>query len=218
MKHLQTGVLIAATVSTGLMAGLFAAFAYAVMPGLAKSSDHTLVEAMQSINKAILNPVFMLPFMGAIPLLGLAVVLAWRGHGRSVLPWLIAALVLYLVAFMVTSGVNVPLNDQLARAGDPAHAGQLAATRADFEDKWVLWNVVRALLHTAAFACLAWALFVYGGAHQPHESRHTGASARTPAPAFRPGHPPVAQHPQETRPHYAPPVSRAPGPDDGAQA
>ncbi|RPK57069.1 DUF1772 domain-containing protein [Streptomyces sp. NBC_01732] len=84
--------------------------------------------------------------MGAVPLLGLAVVLAWRGHGRSAPPWLIAALVLYLVAFMVTSGVNVPLNDQLARAGDPAHAGQLAAIRADFENKWVLWNVVRALL------------------------------------------------------------------------
>ncbi|MGQ7754546.1 anthrone oxygenase family protein (plasmid) [Streptomyces sp. WC2508] len=217
MKNVQTGVLIAATLSTGLMAGLFAAFAYAVMPGLAKSSDHTLVEAMQSINKAILNPVFMLPFMGAIPLLGLAVVLAWRGHGRSALPWLIAALVLYLVAFMVTSGVNVPLNDQLARAGDPAHAGQLAATRADFENKWVLWNVVRALLHTAAFACLAWALFVYG-AHQPHESGQTGASARIPAPAFRSGHPPVAQHPQEARPHYAPLVSPAPGPDDGARA
>ncbi|MEU9461920.1 anthrone oxygenase family protein [Streptomyces sp. NPDC048312] len=217
MKNVQTGVLIAATLSTGLMAGLFAAFAYAVMPGLAKSSDHTLVEAMQSINKAILNPVFMLPFMGAIPLLGLAVVLAWRGHGRSALPWLIAALVLYLVAFMVTSGVNVPLNDQLARAGDPAHAGQLASTRADFENKWVLWNVIRALLHTAAFACLAWALFVYG-AHQPHESGQTGASARIPAPAFRSGHPPVAQHPQETRPHYVPLVSPAPGPDDGARA
>ncbi|MFD5503694.1 anthrone oxygenase family protein [Streptomyces sp. NPDC127061] len=127
--------------------------------------------------------------MGAVPLLGLAVVLAWRGHGRSALPWLIAALVLYLVAFMVTSGVNVPLNDQLARAGDPAHAGQLAAKRADFENKWVLWNVVRVLLHTAAFACLAWVLYVYG-AHQPHESRHTGASARIPVPAFRSGHPP----------------------------
>ncbi|MGW1191901.1 anthrone oxygenase family protein [Streptomyces sp. NPDC002559] len=190
MKHLQTGVLIAATLSAGLMAGLFAAFAYAVMPGLAKSSDHTLVEAMRSINKAILNPAFMLPFMGAIPLLGLAVVLAWRGHGRSALPWLIAALVLYLVAFMVTSGVNVPLNDRLARAGGLGDAGQLAATRADFESKWVLWNVVRALLHTASFACLLWVLLVHG-AHRPHESGRTDASVRTSAPAgsVSPGHP-----------------------------
>ncbi|MFF8611448.1 DUF1772 domain-containing protein [Streptomyces sp. NPDC015350] len=211
MKHLQTGVLIAATLSAGLMAGLFAAFAHAVMPGLAKSSDHTLVEAMRSINKAILNPVFMLPFMGAIPLLGLAVVLAWRGHGRSALPWLIAALVLYLVAFMVTSGVNVPLNDRLARAGDPSNADQLASVRADFENRWVLWNVVRALLHTASFACLLWALLVYG-AHRPHGSERADASVRTSAPAFRPGHPQLARRPQEARPHHAPSASPVPDP------
>lgn len=206
MRHLQTGVLIAATLSAGLMAGLFAAFAYAVMPGLAKSSDHTLIEAMRSINKAILNPLFMLPFMGAIPLLGLAVVLAWRGHGRAALPWLIAALVLYLVAFMVTSGVNVPLNDQLERAGDSGSAGQQAALRADFESKWVLWNVVRALLHTAAFACLVWVLLVYG-ADRLSGSERADAPARTLAPASRPGHPQIAEHPREVRPDGAPIVS-----------
>ncbi|MGW0883429.1 anthrone oxygenase family protein [Streptomyces sp. NPDC002671] len=162
MKHLQTGVLLTATLFTGLMAGLFAAFSYSVMPGLARSSDRTLVEAMQGINKAIINPVFMLPYMGSIPLIGLAVFLAWRGHGRSALPWLIAALVLYLVAFMVTGSVNVPLNNHLADAGDPDHIRNLAAVRADFEHKWVTWNIVRALLHSAAFACLAWSLFMCG--------------------------------------------------------
>ncbi|MGW0765589.1 anthrone oxygenase family protein [Streptomyces sp. NPDC002676] len=160
MKHLQTGVLLTATLFTGLMAGLFAAFSYSVMPGLARSSDHTLIEAMQGINKAIINPVFMLPYMGSIPLIGLAVFLAWRGQGRSALPWLIAALVLYLVAFMVTGSVSVPLNNHLADAGDPDHLRNLAAVRADFEHKWVTWNIVRALLHSAAFACLAWSLFV----------------------------------------------------------
>ncbi|QKG23868.1 DUF1772 domain-containing protein [Actinomadura verrucosospora] len=170
MKLLQTGTLLAATLSTGLMAGLFAAFAYAVMPGLGRSSDRTLVEAMQTINKAILNPAFMLPFMGSIPLIGLAAFLAWRGHGRPALPWLIAALVLYLVAFAVTSGVNVPLNDQLAKAGDPHHIKHLQAVRDQFEGRWVTWNIVRAVLHTAAFACLAGALLAYG-AHRPVEPR-----------------------------------------------
>ncbi|MFB7714088.1 DUF1772 domain-containing protein [Streptomyces sp. NPDC056105] len=183
MKHLQTGTLLAATLFTGLMAGLFAAFAYSVMPGLARSSDHTLVEAMQAINKAIINPVFMFPFLGSIPLLGLTVVLAWRGHGRPALPWLIAALALYLVAFAVTSGVNVPLNDQLARAGDPDHIKHLETVRLHFEAKWVTWNIVRALLHTGAFACLAWALILYG-AHRLQENTSTNASPQTLAPAF----------------------------------
>lgn len=208
MKHLQTGVLLAATLSTGLMAGLFAAFSYAVMPGLARSSDRTLVEAMQGINKAILNPVFMLLFMGAIPLIGLTVFLAWRCHGRPALPWLIAALVLYLVAFMVTSGVNVPLNDQLAGAGDPARIGHLAAVRADFENKWVLWNIVRALLHTAAFACLAWALVVNGTTRQPHESKDT-APARSSAPAAPTSGHPGSPRPAEGGPHAPAGIPRA---------
>ncbi|MDF1604528.1 anthrone oxygenase family protein [Nocardioides sp. YIM 152315] len=200
MKHLQHGTLLAATLSTGLMAGLFAAFAYSVMPGLARSSDHTFVDAMQRINEAILNPVFMLPFMGSIPLLGLAIVLAWRTPGRPAVAWLIAALACYLIAFMVTSGVNVPLNDQLAKAGDPDHVRRLATVRSDFEHQWVASNIVRAVLHTASFACMAWALLVYGAhalpAGRSTESpaqRHTGspgalhdpAAADSPAVAAR---------------------------------
>ncbi|RDI54383.1 anthrone oxygenase family protein [Nocardia mexicana] len=182
MKLLQTSTLLAAIVSTGLMAGLFAGFAYAVMPGLGRSSDRTFVEAMQGINKAIINPAFMIPFMGSIPLLALAAFLAWRGYGRPTLPWLIAALVLYLVAFVVTSAANVPLNDQLAAAGDPSQADP-QAIRDAFETKWVVWNVVRALLHTAAFACLAWALIVYGAHRLAASNVAAGGLSVSAAPA-----------------------------------
>jgi uncharacterized membrane protein len=177
MKTLQQATLILATLATGLMAGLFAAFAYSVMPGLARSSDRTFVEAMQNINKAILNPVFMLPFMAAIPLLGLAVVLAWRGHGRAALPWLIAALALYLLAFVVTSGLNVPLNDKLAKAGSPDRIKDPAAVRENFESTWAAWNIVRALLHTVAFGCLLWALILFG-AHRTQESAAASPTRR----------------------------------------
>ncbi|WP_079154335.1 DUF1772 domain-containing protein [Streptomyces subrutilus] len=203
MKNLQTVVLLAATLSTGLMAGLFAAFSYAVMPGLARSSDHTLVEAMQGINRAIINPAFMLPFVGSIPLLGLAVVLAWREHGHPALPWLIAALVLYLVAFAVTSAINVPLNDRLASAGDPGGVRHLAEVRAAFENRWVVWNNVRALLHTAAFAGLLWALVVHG-THRPHGSESTGTPPRPPVPASQAAHPQPDDHPRGAQPHTTP--------------
>lgn len=165
MTHLQVATMLAATLSTGLMAGLFAAFAYSVMPGLARASDHTLVEAMQRINVAIMNPVFMLPFMGSIPLLGLATLLAWRTPGRPALAWLIAAFACYLLAFIVTSGINVPLNDQLARAGDPDRIEDLAAVRSTFERRWTAWNILRAVLHTASFACMVSALMLFGGHH-----------------------------------------------------
>ncbi|WP_328546876.1 DUF1772 domain-containing protein [Streptomyces platensis] len=163
MGALQTATLLVATLGAGLMAGLFAAFAYAVMPGLARSADRTFVQAMQHINRAILNGWFLVPFLLPIPLLVLATVLAWNGHGRVALPWIIAALVLYLAGFFVTSGVNVPLNNALDKA-DTGDDSRAEAARAAFEGRWVTFNTVRALLHSAAFGLLAWALFLHGTA------------------------------------------------------
>ncbi|WP_432141642.1 DUF1772 domain-containing protein [Streptomyces sp. bgisy084] len=163
MRALQTATLLVATLGAGLMAGLFAAFAYAVMPGLARSADRTFVQAMQHINRAILNGWFLIPFLLPVPLLVLATVLAWNGHGQVALPWILAALVLYLAGFFVTSGVNVPLNNALDKA-DTGDDHRTAAARAAFERRWVTWNTIRALLHTASFGLLAWALFLHGTA------------------------------------------------------
>jgi uncharacterized membrane protein len=169
VRTLQTVTLLTATISTGLIAGVLFAYACSVMPGLARSSDHTLVETMQNINRAILNPWFLLPFVGSIPLIALAAVLAWRGGGGSALPWIVAALVVYVVAFAITRTVNVPLNNELDAAGAPDRITDLAAVRERFEDRWVVWNVLRTLAHTAAFGLLAWALVRYG--------THSGSNA-----------------------------------------
>ncbi|WP_328853217.1 DUF1772 domain-containing protein [Micromonospora globbae] len=162
MKLAQHVLLIAATVTTGLMAGLFAAFAYAVMPALRGADDKTFVDVMQRINVTILNGWFLSSFLGALALLALSALLAWRGVGRPALPWIICGLALYLVTLLITSAANVPLNDQLAAAGDPSGITDLATVRERFESAWVTWNIVRALANTAALGCLAWALIVQG--------------------------------------------------------
>ncbi|NES29926.1 DUF1772 domain-containing protein [Micromonospora terminaliae] len=157
-SNVRAGVLLLATVTTGLMAGLFAAFAYAVMPGLARVDDRAFVAAMRSINQAILNGWFALCFGGALFATLAAVLLHLPAARRGPLPWLIAALLLYVLVLAVTAAVNVPLNDRLeagaARLADPAEL------RAAFESAWVRWNVVRAVLNTAAFGCLGGALLV----------------------------------------------------------
>src|SRR3954467_2472334 len=129
-----TATLIGATITKGLMAGLFAAYSYAVMPGLAGAGDRTFVEAMQQTNAAILNGWFGLCFGGAVVFAAAAVLLHL---GRPGLPWIVAGLVLYGAVLVVTFRVNVPLNDALAAAGP-----DLAAARAMFEGTWVRWNVV----------------------------------------------------------------------------
>jgi uncharacterized membrane protein len=145
-----TAALVAAVITNGLMAGLFAAYSYAVMPGLGRSDDRTFVEAMQQTNAAILNGWFGLCFGGAVLFAAAALLLHL---GRPGVPWIAAGLVLYVAVLVVTFRVNVPLNDALAAAGP-----DLAAARAMFEGTWVRWNVVRAVLSTGAFGCLTWAL------------------------------------------------------------
>jgi uncharacterized membrane protein len=151
-------VLLATTLTTGLMAGLYFAFSVAVMPGLAEASDRTFVETMQRVNSAILNGWFSLAFGGALILGAVSVALHWRGEGRPALPWIIAGVVLYAASLFITMGLNVPLNDQLANAGAPARIRDLAAVRERFESTWVHWTVARTLTSTAALGCLAWAM------------------------------------------------------------
>jgi uncharacterized membrane protein len=154
--------LVAATLTMGLMAGLFYSFAISVMPGLGRTDDRTFVEAMQRFNAAILNGWFAVGFGGALVLSLLAAVLHLGGDWRPVLPWIAAAVVLYVVVLAITFGINVPLNDQLQAAGDPDRIADLAAVRGRFEATWVRWNVVRSLASTAALGCLAWALLLHG--------------------------------------------------------
>ena len=138
-------VLGAATVATGLIAGAFYVFACAVMPGLARSDDRVYVTVMQDINEVIQNPVFFLSFLGAPALTAVA---AWQARGRGDRGWVWAALAASALAFLVTVVFNIPLNDDLARGGDPG------ALRERFEGPWVAWNVVRAVLLTVALGLL----------------------------------------------------------------
>lgn len=152
MELARTASLIAATITTGLMAGLFFAFSYAVMPGLARSSDRSFVEAMQRINVAIVNAWFLTCFLGALAFGALTTVLHIRSG--AVFAWALAGTVVYLATLAVTARFNIPLNNALNAAGldDPT------AIRAQFEDSWVRWNIVRAALSLGAFGCFVGAL------------------------------------------------------------
>jgi len=162
LKLAQVATLVAATVTTGLMAGVFGLYAHAIMRGLGETDDRTFVGAFQAIDRAIMNPLFMLWFMGALLFTGGAALLYLR-DGRSVLPWVVAAFALYLVVFVITMVVHVPLNDGLKAAGNPDRIADLATVRDDFhEDRWVAWNVVRAVATAAAFGCLVWGLVLHG--------------------------------------------------------
>ncbi|MEU8928145.1 DUF1772 domain-containing protein, partial [Kitasatospora sp. NPDC048545] len=68
----------------------------------------------------------------------------------------------YVVALLVTMGVNIPLNNQLAAAGDPSQITDFAAVRAKFADTWVSANMLRTALCTGGLLALSRSLVLHG--------------------------------------------------------
>jgi uncharacterized membrane protein len=163
---MRSASLLAATLTSGLYAGLFYTFAVSVMLGLRRLEDRTFVDAMQQINLAVENGWFMGVFLGAPVLAALAAVLHLGPNHRQALPWTAAGFVLAAAALVITIVVHIPLNTALNAAGDPGRITDVAGLRAGFEPTWVRWNAARAVASTAAFACLIRAV-VLGGRVRP---------------------------------------------------
>jgi hypothetical protein len=84
--------LILATLTVGAMAGVMGLYANTIMPGLRRTDDRTFVGAFQAIDTAIINPLFLLTFLGGAVFTGIAATLHLGEDHRSVLAWIVAAL------------------------------------------------------------------------------------------------------------------------------
>ena len=70
--------------------------------------------AMQSINRVILNPLFLIVFLGTAAACLLVVQISWRRWHEAGAACVLAGALLYLVGtFLVTMPFNVPLNNAL---------------------------------------------------------------------------------------------------------
>lgn len=142
---------IVATVGCGLVAGVFFAFSAGVMTALGRLPAARGAAAMQGINTAVLNPVFLGVFVGTA-LVCAALVVAVLVTGESVGP--VVGALLYLVGgFGVTAAANVPMNDALAAVDPESDAGLAAWER--YRVRWTAWNHLRTVATAAAVAVLA---------------------------------------------------------------
>lgn len=162
MEPLRRAVLVAATIATGMMAGLCYAYAISFLPGLGRTDDRTFIAAMQQTNEVIEGGWLFVIFLGALVFTALAAALHLGADRRAALPWIVAGFVLYAATFVITVGANVPLNEELAAAGDPDRIADLAAVRDRFEAPWVRWHIARTVANVAAFGCLSLALLRAG--------------------------------------------------------
>jgi len=153
---MQTIILFLATLSTGLMAGIFFTWTNAVTPGIGKLNDIEYLNALQSMNRVILNPAFYLVFFGAVLLLPLAAALNYRSVPNTIFWLLVLAAVIYLIgSFFVTVFGNIPLNNLLDKTNlnviSPEDATNL---RKSIETKWNNFNLIRTITSAISFMIL----------------------------------------------------------------
>ena len=147
---------LALALGCALIAGTFFAFSTFVMRGLDQRPAPEAIAAMQSINVAVINPLWMTVFLGsAAASLGAGFwAICHRGHAATP-PLLLGALLSLVGCFAVTVAGNVPLNDALAlvKPGD-ANAAKIWS---DFTASWMLYNHLRAVAALGACASFIWA-------------------------------------------------------------
>lgn len=150
------GLLIVAAVGSGLIAGVFFAFSSFVMRALSRLESPQGLRAMQSINVAVLNPVFLGTFVGTAALSAAVAAVAFTRLAEPESRWSVAGALAYLLgAFAVTMVFNVPLNNALERASaDDPSATEMWQRYAVV---WTRWNHVRTVAAAAAMLAFIFA-------------------------------------------------------------
>ena len=144
-----------ATLTTGLVAGVFYAWSVTVVPGLAALPDASYVAATNAMTRKIANPLFFASFLGAVPFLILALALHLRRPRSERFRLVALACVLYIGGgFLVTMIVSAPMAYQLAAVDPDAPTRVLAEARDAYEGTWNFWNWVRTVFSTLAFVAL----------------------------------------------------------------
>jgi len=142
MNNLLFVLTLCGVLGCGLMAGVFFAFSTFVMRALARLQPAQGIEAMQSINRTVINPWFLGVFLGTA---AICILLAgnalWRWQQPGAV-YLLAGSLLYLIGtVLVTMVFNVPMNDDLESV-DPA-SNDAAGQWASYLARWTAWNHVR---------------------------------------------------------------------------
>jgi uncharacterized membrane protein len=149
------GLTLAAAIGAGITAGVYFAFSTFIMTGLRRLSHAQSIAAMNAINKAAPNPLFMLALFGTAIA---CVVLAVHGlrNRDAATGWLILGCALYIISALVTVVYHIPHNDALMTV-DPNATGA-GTTWSHFVTPWLAWNHVRTVTSLAGTVSLVLAL------------------------------------------------------------
>jgi uncharacterized membrane protein len=146
-----------AIVSCGLMAGLFFAFSNTVMRSLAKLPSDQAISAMQLLNVEIINPIFLLVFVGSVICCIATIMLSLTSEASKNSALAVSGAAIYLLGSIVVTAVfNIPRNNALAAISQ--NPIESAAFWSTYLSEWTFWNHIRLVAATVSFALLSLSL------------------------------------------------------------
>jgi len=156
-SSILTVLLWAAALSSGLIAGVYFAFSTFIMPAFAKIETTQSIAAMNSINKTILNSLFMPLFFGSSIISVVLTIFAfihWGEAGAELT--LIAGIVYFIGMFLCTIVFNVPLNNTLARTD--LKNNNVQHVWSNYLKTWSQWNHLRTVSSLITCVVCIWIL------------------------------------------------------------
>jgi uncharacterized membrane protein len=152
MSVFFTIIIAIAVTGAGLITGLLFAFSNFIMRALADLPSDKGMFAMQRINEKIINPLFIVLFLGT-PILCLVIVVnaLQAVNEPGSVPLLIGAIAYLLGPFGITMLFNVPLNNVLAST-DISDAEKAWAM---YQVRWQWWNHMRTYIGIASIVFMA---------------------------------------------------------------
>jgi len=155
MSGLITVIIVASISGAGLVTGLLFAFSNFIMRALADLPPDKGMFAMQRINETIINPVFMVLFLGTPILCSMVAVNSGLKINETGSPFLLVGALAYLIGpFGITMRFNVPLNNLLARA-DVSNSDEIWPM---YQKKWQRWNHIRTYIGVVSVVFMAMGL------------------------------------------------------------
>jgi uncharacterized membrane protein len=148
-------VLMLGILFTGLTAGLCFTWSNTITPGIGRLNDLSFLQSFQAMNRAIINPSFLIVFFTPVVFLSVNAFLHRNAHPTTFWAFLLAAVLFFVGIGLVTIFKNVPLNEMLDKTIlENLSSLELKELRTKFEKPWNRWHIQRTIASFIAFALL----------------------------------------------------------------
>ena len=135
--------------------GFFYAWVCSTMWGLDAADPRIAIAAMQAMNASVRNAVFAPAFFGTPVVLLITAGLLAHNRQRSAARWFSAAALLVIsLSFILTMGVNVPMNEALGTVKVPKDLAEAQVIWDAYSPTWQVWNQIRTGATGLAVLCV----------------------------------------------------------------